>query len=124
MPNHPPIHYVEIVTEAVDEHCATLEAIHGLSFGDAIPEMGMARTATAADGSTVGVRAPMAAHETPIVRTYFSVDNIQEAVAAVEKNGGMIAYPPTEQGDSGIWAIYIQNDIQYGLWQHKATAAE
>ena len=32
----------------------------------------------------------------------------------------MIAYPPTQQGDTGTWAIYILGDVQFGLWQRQA----
>ena len=63
------------------------------------------------------MRAPLAEHEQPIVRTYMAVDDIQAAVEQAEAAGAVIAYPPTQQGDTGTWAIYILGDIQMGLWQ-------
>ena len=34
-----------------------------------------------------------------------------------EAAGAVIAYPPTRQGDTGTWAIYILGGVQVGLWQ-------
>ncbi len=110
-------HYIEIVSASVDKQRASLEQVHGLSFGDEVADLGGARLAETSDGMLVGIRAPMAEHEQPIVRTYIAVDDINEAVRAAEAAGGMIAYPPTQQGETGTWAIYILDDIQYGLWQ-------
>ena len=111
------VHYVEIVTTDAARACESLAQVHGLEFGEPNPDLGNARVATTAAGSLIGVRAPLAEHETPIVRTYFAVDDISEAVKAAEAAGGMIAYPPTRQGETGTWAIYILDGIQYGLWQ-------
>ena len=36
---------------------------------------------------------------------------------AAEAVGAVIAYPPTKQGETGTWAIYILDGMQYGLWQ-------
>ena len=41
------------------------------------------------------------------------LETIEEAEAA----GAIVAYPPTRQGDTGTWAIYILGDLQVGLWQ-------
>jgi len=111
------IHYLEIVTPAPDEHCEMLAAVQGLEFGPAVADLGGARTAEAADGVLVGVRAPLAAHEQPVVRVYAAVEDIGAAVAAAEAAGAVVAYPPTEQGDTGTWAIVIQGGIQHGFWQ-------
>ena len=80
-------HYVEIVSQAVDNQCKTLEKVHGLSFGPENPHLGGARVANTAEGGMIGVRAPLAEHEQPIVRLYFEVDDIQKAVAAAEAAG-------------------------------------
>lgn len=111
------IHYLEIVTPAPDAHCEMLAAVQGLEFGPAVKDLGGARTAQSAGGMLVGVRAPLAAHEEPVVRVYTAVEDIGAAVKAAEASGGMVAYPPTVQGDTGTWAIYIQDGVQYGLWQ-------
>jgi hypothetical protein len=115
--NEKQVHYLEYVSPAVDEQCDLLQLIHGVEFGPAVPALGNARLASLADGTRIGVRAPMAGHEQPIVRTYLRVEDIHAAVAAAEEGGAMIAYPPTKQGDTGTWAIYIQGGVQHGLWQ-------
>ena len=51
------------------------------------------------------------------MRTYLKVKDIHEAVKKAEKGGALIAYPPTKQGERGIWAIFIQGNVQHGLWQ-------
>ena len=43
----------------------------------------------------------------------FYPGDVEDAEAA----GAMIAYPPTRQGDTGTWAIYVLGDVQIGLWQ-------
>lgn len=110
-------HYLEIVCGDVAAQCAALERVHGVSFGPAVADLGQARVAEAPDGSLIGVRAPLAAHESPIIRAYMEVDDIARAVEAAEAAGAVIAYPPTRQGDTGTWAIYILGDVQIGLWQ-------
>jgi predicted enzyme related to lactoylglutathione lyase len=111
------IHYLEIVCRDVAAQCAAMQRVHGLSFGPAMADLGQARVAEAADGSLVGVRAPLAAHEQPIVRAYVEVEDIAAAVSDAEAAGAVIAYPPTRQGDTGTWAIYFLGDVQIGLWQ-------
>jgi predicted enzyme related to lactoylglutathione lyase len=111
------VHYIEIVCRDVTAQQAALERIHGLSFGSPVADLGQARVAEAPDGSLIGVRAPLAEHEQPIIRTYLEVADIAKAVEDAESAGAMIAYPPTRQGDTGTWAIYILGDVQFGLWQ-------
>ena len=111
------VHYLEIVSDDVDASCALYERVHGLSFGQPDPDLGQARVATRADGSMVGIRKPLAAHETPIMRTYLAVEDIQRAAQEAESSGAVIAYPPTRQGKRGSFAIVIQGGVQHGLWQ-------
>ena len=111
------IHYLEIVCRDVAAQCAALERVHGLSFGPAVTDLGQARVAEVPDGSLIGVRAPLAEHEQPIIRTYLEVEDIARAIKEAEAAGAVIAYPPTQQGDTGTWAIYFLGDVQIGLWQ-------
>jgi predicted enzyme related to lactoylglutathione lyase len=111
------IHYLEIVSHDVATQCAALEQVHGLSFGPPVADLGQARVAEPPDGSLIGVRAPLAEHEQPIIRTYLEVEDITRAVKKAEAAGAVIAYPPTQQGDTGTWAIYILGNVQFGLWQ-------
>jgi predicted enzyme related to lactoylglutathione lyase len=111
------VHYLEIVSNDVDSLTALYQRMHGLSFSAADPDLGQARVATRADGSLIGIRKPLAAHEQPIMRTYLAVEDIHQAVENAEDCGATIAYPPTRQGQRGMFAIVIQGDVQHGLWQ-------
>lgn len=111
------IHYLEIVTRDVDSACSLYEELHGLSFGPPDPDLGGARVAEWPDGSLVGIRAPLADHESPILRTYLAVDDIEQAAKAAEERGATLAYPPTRQGERGTFAIFFEGDVQHGLWQ-------
>jgi predicted enzyme related to lactoylglutathione lyase len=111
------VHYLEIVSNDVDALTGLYEGLLGLSFGSPDPDLGQARVAMGADGTLVGIRKPLAAHEQPIVRSYLSVEDIQQAVNQAEDSGATIAYPPTRQGPRGIFAIVIQGGVQLGLWQ-------
>lgn len=109
--------YLEIVTNDVETMIALYERMHGLSFGPPDSDLGQARVANRADGGLVGIRAPLASHETPIIRSYLSVDDIAAAAKKAEEAGGKIAYGPTPQGQRGTFAIVIHGDVQHGLWQ-------
>lgn len=65
----------------------------------------------------LGVRAPLAAHEKPVVRPYVLVEDIQASVAAAAAAGGQVAMEPTEIPGYGQFAIVIHGGIESGLWQ-------
>ena len=111
------VHYLEIVTDDVDTLVGLYEQVHGLSFGPPAPDLGQARVATQSDGTVLGIRKPLAAHEQPIIRTYLEVKDIQRATKKAEESGATLAYPPTRQGDHGTFAIVIQGDVEHGLWK-------
>ena len=71
------IHYMEIVSNDADALCGLYERVHGLSFGPPDADLGQARVAIARDGTLVGIRKPLAAHEAPIIRTYVAVEDIR-----------------------------------------------
>lgn len=111
------IHYLEIVATDVDAVCSAYAATSSVHFGDPVAELGNARTATAAEGYLVGVRAPMHEAEEPVVRPYWLVDDINAAVAAAVKAGGEVAHPPLAIPGHGMFAIYILGGVHHGLWQ-------
>jgi predicted enzyme related to lactoylglutathione lyase len=112
-----PLHYLEIVSNDVETLAVLYERMHGLSFGPPDPDLGQARVSTQANGALLGIRKPLAAHEQPIMRTYLAVDDIQQAVKRAEESGATIAYPPTQQGSQGTFAIVIHGGVEHGLWQ-------
>ncbi|MCA8981159.1 MAG: hydroxylase [Planctomycetes bacterium] len=112
-----PIHYLEIVTPDVEATCASLAQQHHVEFGVPVAELGNARTAALTGGGTIGVRAPMHDAETPVVRPYVLVDDIDAAVVAAQASGAESAMLPTEIPGRGRFAIYFLGGIQHGLWQ-------
>ena len=111
------IHYLEVVTPDVDAVCKSLAVGQGVSFGEADPFLGGARTAPMAGGGMVGVRAPMRDDEAPVVRSYFLVEDIQSTVDAAAEAGALVALPPMPLGDHGTCAIVIQGGVEVGFWQ-------
>lgn len=109
--------YLEIVTPDMDGVCAALEKLHGVSFSEPQPNLGNARTAALEGGGRIAVRAPMHESETPIVRPYLLVDDIEGAVEAATAAGAEIAHPPLEIPGEGTFAIYIQGGVHFGLWK-------
>lgn len=111
------VQYLEIVTPDVDATCAALEKMHGVRFGEPDPMLGNARTVDLKSGGRIGVRAPMAEHEVPVVRPYVLVDDIEAALKAAGDAGAEIAMGATEIPGHGKFGIYILGGIQHGLWQ-------
>lgn len=111
------IHYLEIVTPQVEITCETYAGVHGVTFGDADPNLGGARTAAMSDGGMVGIRAPIHDGEKPVTRAYWLVEDIDAAVNAAKSSGAEIAVPPMEIPGHGKCSIYIKGGIEVGLWQ-------
>ncbi len=111
------VHYLEIVTPDVESVCKAYELSHSASFGEPIEVLGGARICSLFDGSIVGVRAPLRENETPVVRPYWLVDDIEKAVSQVEALGAEIAVPPLDIPNKGKFAIYILGSIEHGFWQ-------
>lgn len=112
------VHYLEVVTPDVDVVCDVYAKLHGVQFAAADPLLGNARTAELSGGGRIGIRAPLADHETPIVRPYLLVDDIHAAVQTAEQSGAEVAHPPLEIPGHGSFAIVIVGGIQQGLWQN------
>ena len=112
------IHFLEIVTPDADAACALYSKMHGVTFGDAVPEFGGARTAELDGGGMLSIRAPLRETENPVVRPYVLVEDIKKAVSVASKGGAVIAMPPTEIKGHGQFAIVIHGGIESGLWQN------
>lgn len=111
------IQYLEVVTRDVDAVCAAYAAASGAAFGDPDAGLGNARTMAMPGGGLVGVRAPLHQSETPVVRPYWLVDDIEAALAAAVEAGGEIAHPAMAIPGHGTFAIYIQGGVHHGLWK-------
>ena len=111
------IHYLEIVTPDVEAACALYASMYRVTFGEAEPYLGGARTAKLDNGGMLGVRAPMRDTEQPVVRPYVLVEDIKASVEAAATSGAEIAMEPMEIPGYGQFAIVIQGGIDLGLWQ-------
>jgi len=111
------IQYLEIVTTNVDRVAALYSQIYGVTFGEADPNLGMARTAKLVGGGMIGIRGPLRDDEQPIVRPYVLVEDIVASVSAARLAGSEIAMPVTEIEGYGQFAIIIRDGIESGLWQ-------
>lgn len=111
------IEYLEIVTPDVDTTCAALAQQNRTTFSDPVAELGQARLADLSNGGRISVRAPMAEHETPVVRPYMLVTDIETAIADAQAAGAEFAMLATEVPGQGTFAIYMLSGIQHGLWQ-------
>ncbi|ESP92580.1 VOC family protein [Pseudoalteromonas luteoviolacea] len=111
------VHYLEIVSVDVESVISAYEDTYKVKFGEAEELLGGAQTCILSDGSIVGVRGPLRDTETPTVRPYWLVDDIEQAVQSAQSNGAEIALPPLEIPGKGKFAIYILGSIEHGLWQ-------
>ncbi|NKB33301.1 MAG: hydroxylase [Pseudomonadales bacterium] len=111
------IQYLEIVTPNVNGVAALYSQIYGVTFGEADPNLGMARTAKLVGGGMIGIRGPLRDDEQAIVRHYVLVEDIVASVSAARMAGSEIALPETEIEGYGQIAVVIQDGIESGLWQ-------
>jgi len=111
------VHYLEIVSHDVDAVCKTYETTYSVNFSEPDELLGGARTCLLPNDSIVGVRGPLRETEEPVVRPYWLVDDIDQAVAKAEAEGADIAMPPMNIPGKGKFAIYILGSNELGLWQ-------
>lgn len=111
------IYYLEIVTPEVDALCAQYTKVHGVHFSEPDANLGGARTAQMDGGGMLGIRAPMRDTETPVMRPYVLVDDIEGSVASAAEAGGEVALPPMAIPGHGTCAVVIHGGVECGLWQ-------
>jgi uncharacterized protein len=111
------IHYLEIVASYGGAVCAAYETTHVVEFGSADPRLGGVRTARLPDGGSIGVRGPLRDTEMPTVRPYWLIADSKVALDAVSQQGALVAHAPLESPGKGTYSIYIQGDVDDGLWQ-------
>lgn len=111
------IYFLEIVAEDAEATRDFYAANFGYAFSEAIQEFGGAYVADMPEGSMLSIRASMHEMETPIVRPYLRVADIDAAISKAEADGAMVAMMPTEIPGRGRFAIYFLGGIQQGIWQ-------
>ncbi len=112
------VQYLEIVTPEVDALCRQYSKIYDVTFSDPIASFGGARTAKLGDGGMIGIRGPLRPTETPVVRPYLLVDDIEAAVKSAADTGAEIAMPATSIPAHGKFAIVVHGGIECGFWQN------
>lgn len=111
------IHFLEIVTPDVEAVCRLYGEAYGWQFEDAKPELGNAFVATLPGDSLCSIRAPRHEQETPIVRTYVRVADIEAAVKTAAELGAEILLELMEIPGHGKIAIYRHGGIDQGIWE-------
>ncbi|HEX4953352.1 MAG TPA: hydroxylase [Thermoanaerobaculia bacterium] len=111
------VHYLEIVTPDVDAARLLYSTAYGWRFEPAVAELGNAVVAPIPGGSLCGIRAPLHELETPVVRTYIRVSNLETATREAERLGAKILLESMELAGWGKISIYELGGIQQGLWQ-------
>jgi len=57
-----------------------------------------------------------------VIRVYITVDQLEDAVAAAEANGGSLVTPPSEIPGMGRWAAVRDSEgSEIGLWENPAS---
>ena len=111
------IRYLEIVTPEVDALIRQYSTIYGITFSQPDASLGGARTAQLDDDGLIGIRGPLRDTETPVVRPYLLVDDIESAIKTAAAAGAEVAMPPTHIPEQGMFAIVIHGGIECGFWQ-------
>lgn len=111
------VHYLEVVASDPEAARGFYSSSFGWEFEGPIPELGGAYLAELPGGSLCGIRGSMNPQETPTVRTYVRVEDVERATQQAEELGATIALGPTELPGRGRIAIYIVEGVQQGIWQ-------
>lgn len=112
-----PLHYLEIVTPDVDATRRLYAESVGVEFTEPDPALGGAVVAVLPGGSRIGIRAPMHELETPLVRVYVRVRDLNAAVSAAADAGGEVLLASMDLPGHGRIAIHRLGGIEHGLWQ-------
>jgi predicted enzyme related to lactoylglutathione lyase len=111
------VHYLEIVTPEVEAARLLYTAAFGWRFRSPVPELGNAFVATLPGGSMCGIRAPLHVEETPVVRAYIRVADLETSTREAERAGAKILLESMDLPGWGKISIVECGGIQQGLWQ-------
>jgi len=110
------IYWLEIVTPEVETHCQIYQNLYGVSF-NLRPELGNAYVTEIPGHGQLGIRAPLHNDETPVVRPYVLVNDIENAVNMARQSGSTIIHAPLDIAGFGTFAIAETGGIQHGFVQ-------
>lgn len=109
--------YVEMVSADVDAARRLCEKAYGWRFGEPDEALGGAYVATLPSGARFAIRTPMHEMETPLVRTYVRVADVDAAVRDAEALGAEVVLPPVALPENGRIAIFVVGEVEQGVWQ-------
>ncbi len=118
------VHYLEIVSDDVDMLVGLYQHAHDLSFGPPDPDLGQARVATQSDGTLVGIRKRLAAHEQPIMRAYLEVKDIQQATKKPRSPARRLPIPqpgrattaPLQSSETALVEVSVSSAREARVW--------
>ena len=111
------VHYLEIVTPDVDAARFLYSTAFGWNFQSPVPELGNAVVAMLPGGSMCGIRAPLHVEETPVVRTYIRVADLETSTREAGRMGAKILLESMDLPGWGKISIVEFGGVQQGLWQ-------
>jgi predicted enzyme related to lactoylglutathione lyase len=110
------ITHVDIPADDIQRAKRFYAAVAGWEIGpvEGFPDYEMFRTGEKSGGG-IGLRGRTAPAR---IRLYVTVDRLEDALAAVEANGGTVAEPPTEIPGMGRYAaVNDPEGNEIGLWE-------
>ncbi len=108
--------HIEFPADDVERAKRFYSAVAGWSFGESegFPNYWLFRNGPQSGGG-LGKRGESVGS---VIRVYISVDSLEEAVVAVEANGGSIVTAPSEIPGMGRWAAVRDSEgNEVGLWE-------
>ena len=112
--------HIEFPADDVERAKRFYSAVAGWEFGetDGFPGYFMFRNGEQSGGG-LGKRGESVGS---VIRVYITVDQLEDAVAAAEANGGSLVTPPSEIPGMGRWAAVRDSEgSEIGLWENPAS---
>ncbi len=110
------ITHLEIPADDVERAKRFYSAVAGWDFGSMsqFPDYWLFQTEEG-HGGGLGKRGESVGS---VIRAYITVDNLEDAVAAAEANGGKVVTPPSDVSGMGRFAAVLDSEgSEIGLWE-------
>jgi predicted enzyme related to lactoylglutathione lyase len=114
--------WADLMTSDREGAWAFYSQVLGWKIQDSGPEMGNYGMASVDGKMVAGIGSPPDPTQAPppAWTTYLATDDLDQTLAAVSSNGGMIAMPAMDVGDSGRMAVAADpTGAFFGIWQAK-----
>lgn len=111
---HGKVSYIQIPSGGKDDCAEFYRRVFGWELRDGTPEH---RSFTDASGDLIGAFVTQVEPAAPGVLPYISVDEINDAVAAIEANGGEIVTPVYDEESLKVATFRDPAGNVIGIWQ-------